>query len=241
MAIRTPPLYLQAGSHSAENDRLGIQGHIGTQGVGDAPGALPQAAGGTCTGDLAVTQTGTPGMSVSVAAGWAWVKGTTSATQGMYQTYNDAATTLTVTTANPTNPRIDRVVLTIRDAAYAGSSNDCILQVIAGTAAASPTAPATPASSLSLATISVAAGATSILNANITDTRTRAAYNDVMVQSAAVGDDSLTLQAITSQTGNLLAIRNASGTLVNGFDSTGSLIAGAGGAGYQDIFLLMGA
>jgi len=241
MPIRTPPLYLQAGSHSAENDRLGIQARVGVQGVGDAPAALPQAAGGASTGDLAVTQSGTPGMSVSVAAGYAWVKGTTSATQGMYQTYNDAATTLTVTTANPTLARIDRVCLTVRDAAYAGSSNDCILQVVAGTAAASPTAPATPASSLSLATISVAAGATSILNANITDTRTRAAEHDAFIQSANVGDDSLTIQAIGSQTGNLLAIRNSSGTLVNGFDSTGALIAGgSGGAGYPDIFLLMG-
>jgi hypothetical protein len=163
MAIRTPPLYLQAGSHSAENDRLGIRGMVGTEGVGAQ------------TAELQVTQSGTPGMSVSVAAGWAWVLGTTSATQGMYSTYNDAAVTLVIGTANATLPRIDKVCLTVRDAAYAGSSNDCLLQVIAGTAAASPTAPATPASSLVLATVAVAAAATSIVNANITDARTRAA------------------------------------------------------------------
>lgn len=163
MAIRTPPLYLQAGSHSAENDRLGIRGMVGTEGVG---------AG---TAELQVTQSGTPGMSVSVAAGWVWVLGTTSATQGMYSSYNDAATTLTITTANATLARIDKVCFTVRDAAYAGASNDCILQVVAGTAAASPVAPATPASSLVLATVAVAAGATSIVNANITDARTRAA------------------------------------------------------------------
>jgi len=162
MTLRTPPLYLQNGVHTAENDRLGIQGMVGTQGVG---------AG---TGELAVTQSGTPGMSVQVAAGWAWILGTTTATQGMYYTYNDAAVTLTVTTANATNPRIDKVCLTVRDAAYAGSSNDCILQVVAGTPAASPSAPATPATSIVLATIAVAAGATSITNANITDARTRA-------------------------------------------------------------------
>jgi hypothetical protein len=165
MAMRTPPLYLQAGSHSAENDRLGLEGLVGTEGVG---------AGAT---EMLVTQSGTPAMTVSVAAGWAWVHGTTSATQGIYSTYNDAATTLTVTAANPTNPRIDKVCVTVRDAAYAGSSNDVILQVVAGTPAASPSAPATPASSLVLATISVAAGATTITNANITDTRTRAALS----------------------------------------------------------------
>ena len=165
MAMRTPPLYLQAGSHSAENDRLGLYGLVGTQGVG---------AG---TGEMAVAQSGTPGMSVVVAAGWAWVLGTTTATQGMYSTYNDAAVTLAIATAPSVNTRIDRVCLTIRDAAYSGASNDVILQVITGTAAASPVAPALPASSLSLATVLVGTNVTSILNANITDGRTRAALS----------------------------------------------------------------
>ena len=162
MAMRTPPSWLQAGSHTAENDRLNTQGLVNTAGV---------SAG---TNDLLVTQSGTPAMTVSVAAGWGWVLGTTTSTQGMYSTYNDAATTLTVTTANPTNPRIDIVCMSVRDAAYTGASNDVILQVVAGTAAASPTVPATPASSIVLAQIAVAAGATSIVNANITDVRTRA-------------------------------------------------------------------
>ena len=163
MALRTPPLYHQAGSHSAENDRLGIRGMVGTEGVGAQ------------TGELQVTQSGTPGMSVSVAEGWAWILGTTSATQGMYSAYNDAAVTLIISTASATLPRIDKVCLTVRDSAYAGASNDCILQVITGTAAASPAAPTTPATSLVLATVAVAAAATSIVNANITDARTRAA------------------------------------------------------------------
>jgi hypothetical protein len=90
---------------------------------------------------------------------------------GVYQFFNDAATQLTVTTANPSNPRIDRVVVTILDAYYSGSSNTVTFQVIAGTPAGSPTAPSTPQNSISLATIAVAAGATSITNANITDTR----------------------------------------------------------------------
>lgn len=162
MAIRTPPLYLQGGTHTAENDRLGITGMVTAEGCG--PG----------TTELQVTQSGTPAMTVSVAAGHGWVNGTTSTTQGTYKTYNDAAVTLTIATANATLPRIDKVCLTIRDAAYAGASNDCILQVITGTAAASPTAPATPASSLVLATVAVAAAATTIVNANITDARSRA-------------------------------------------------------------------
>jgi hypothetical protein len=162
MALRTPPLYLQAGSHSAENDRLGLYGLVGTQGVG-------------ATTQLVVSQSATPAMSVSVAAGWAWILGTTSSTQGMYSLYNDAAVTLTIATAPSSNTRIDLVCLTVRDAAYAGASNDCILQVVTGTAAASPVAPTLPASSLSLATVLVGTSVSTITNANITDTRAFAA------------------------------------------------------------------
>jgi len=120
---------------------------------------------------LQVTQSAVPGMSVSIASGYAAIVGTTQANMGVYTAYNDAAATATITTANPSNPRIDRVCLTVSDAYYTGALNTVAINVVAGTAAASPTAPATPANSISLATIAVAAGATSILNANITDTR----------------------------------------------------------------------
>lgn len=158
MALRTPPSWLQNGSHPAENDRLSMQAIIASSGI----------IGST---SLAVTQAATPAMAVQVAAGWGAVVGDYTANMGVYQFYNDAATQLTVTTANPSNPRIDRVVVTILDAYYTGSSNTVTFQVIAGTPAGSPTAPATPQNSISLATIAVAAGATSITNANITDTR----------------------------------------------------------------------
>jgi hypothetical protein len=161
MALRTPPLYLQSGAHTAENDRLGLYGLVSTPGVGP----LTQ---------LNVSQSGTPAMTVSVAAGWAWVLGSAT-NQGIYSVYNDAATTLTITTAPSVNTRIDLVCVTVRDSAYSGSSNDVILQVVAGTAAASPVAPALPTSSLSLATILVGTSVTTIVNANITDTRAYAA------------------------------------------------------------------
>lgn len=177
MALRNPPLYLQAGSHTAENDRLGMQGLVSTAGVR------------SLVNDFQVTQSATPGMSVSVAAGWAWILGTTSSTQGTYSVYNDAAVTLTVSTADATNPRIDKVCVSIRDSAYAGSSNDVILQVVTGTPAASPTAPATPASSMVLATIAVAAGVTSIVNANITDARSKAQMSLAGTGATGGGND----------------------------------------------------
>jgi hypothetical protein len=110
-------------------------------------------------------------MSVRVASGWAAIVGTTQANMGTYVGYNDDTVVLGVTTADPTNPRIDRVCMTVNDAYYTGSLNNVVLQVVAGTPAGSPVAPATPANSISLATVAIAAGATALTTANITDTR----------------------------------------------------------------------
>jgi len=164
MTLRTPPSWLQNGSHPAENDRLSMQAIYATSGI-------------IASASLAVTQAATPAMAVQVASGWGAIVGSFTTNMGAYQFYNDAATQLTVTTANPSNPRIDRVVVTIQDAYYTGASNTVTFQVIAGTPAGSPVAPATPVDSLSLATIAVAAGATSITNANITDTRVNITTN----------------------------------------------------------------
>ena len=158
MAIRTPPSWLQNGSHPAENDRLGTQALWATTGIINST-------------SLAVTQNSPTGLSVLVASGWAAIVGTTQSNMGTYTTYNDATTVLSITTANPTNPRIDLVCATVRDAYYTGAYNDVILQVVAGTPAGSPVAPALPANSISLATVAVGAGATAITTANITDTR----------------------------------------------------------------------
>jgi len=158
MAIRTPPSWLQNGSHPAENDRLGTQALWATTGIINSS-------------SLAVAQNSPTGLSVLVASGWAAIVGTTQSNMGTYTIYNDATTVLSITTADPTNPRIDLVCATVRDAYYTGAFNDVILQVVAGTPAGSPVAPALPANSISLATVAVGAGATAITNANITDTR----------------------------------------------------------------------
>jgi hypothetical protein len=161
MALRTPPSWLQQGSHPAENDRLSMQM------IFDADGIIG-------TGSMAVTANGTPNMSVNVAPGWAAILGDFQANQGVYTAYNDAITNLTITTANSSNPRIDRVVITVNDAYYSGLLNNVTYTVIAGTPAASPTAPAVPTNSFSLATVLVATGTTTITSGAITDTRVTA-------------------------------------------------------------------
>ena len=178
MTLRTPPSWLQNGSHPAENDRLTMQ-------------ALWASTGIIGSSSVAVTPNSPAGMSVRVASGWAAIVGTTQANMGVYTVYNDATQVLTVTTADPTNPRIDRVVITVQDAYYTGAFNDVIFQVLAGTPAGSPVAPATPANSISLATIAVGAGVTQINTGDITDTRVEVTTN------LAVGD----ITGVTAGTG----------------------------------------
>jgi hypothetical protein len=158
MTLRTPPSWLQNGSHPAENDRLTTQALWATTGI-------------IKNDSLAVTQNTPAGLSVLVSSGWAAIVGTTQANMGTYVGFNDGTVTLSVNTADPTNPRIDLVCMTVNDAYYTGSLNNVILQVVAGTPAGSPVAPTLPANSISLATVAVGAGATALTNANITDTR----------------------------------------------------------------------
>lgn len=121
--------------------------------------------------ELAVTQTGSPSMGVLVDTGMACIPGTESATQGGYYVVNDAQVTLSVTAAHGSLARIDIVVINVRDSFYSGVNNDVQLQVVAGTPASSPVAPAAPNNAIILAQIAVGAGVTSITNANITDVR----------------------------------------------------------------------
>jgi hypothetical protein len=152
-------------------------------------------------------------MSVSVAAGHALVEGTQTASQGLYIIYNDAATTVAVTTASPTLPRIDRLCLTVQDAFYGGTANNqVILQVIAGTPNASPVAPAEPANSLTLATLAVAANQTTIVDGNITDLRTTAQLSENAFTAAATAANTLTVNGIAGQTGKALKINDSTGT-----------------------------
>ena len=102
------------------------------------------------------------GLAVSVAAGSAWING--------YRYENTDALNLSLTTANGSNPRIDRIVVRL-----SMISRSILLAVIAGTPAASPSAPALTRTSdvyeLSIADVLVPAAATSIAANNITDTR----------------------------------------------------------------------
>jgi hypothetical protein len=179
MTLRTPPSWLQNGSHPAENDRLTTQALWATTGIIKST-------------SLAVTPNSPVGMSVIVASGWAAIVGTTQSNMGTYVGYNDAPTVVAITTANPTNPRIDLLCMTVNDAYYTGAQNNVVFQVVVGTPASSPVVPSTPANSIALAEIDVAAGALSITSGDITDLRVLVTTNipesgDITAVTAGTG------------------------------------------------------
>lgn len=102
------------------------------------------------------------GLAVSVAAGSAWING--------YRYENTDALNMPLTTANGSNPRIDRVVVRLSKV-----SRSIQLAVVASTPAATPVAPALTRTSdvyeLGIADVLIPAAATSIAANNITDTR----------------------------------------------------------------------
>lgn len=110
---------------------------------------------------LAVSADGVS-LAVSVASGGAWVEG--------FYFDNDAAASLTVTTAHATLPRIDTVAVRLDRTA-----NTATLVVIAGTAAASPVAPTLSVTDtlyeMPLANVAVGAAVGVISSGNLTDRR----------------------------------------------------------------------
>lgn len=178
MAVISPASYLQAGSYTAAMDRRLLM-----SGFDARPGVVPRTA--TLT-DLKVSQRGAgANMSVDVAEGSVVVMGTEATYQGMYYGENQGTLNVVVTAANATNPRRDLIVARVSDAQYSGAANTFTIEIVTGTAAASPVDPTVPANCQVLARVAVAANASSITNANITDLRT--AYTAV-TGSAVIGN-----------------------------------------------------
>ena len=115
--------------------------------------------------DFPVTAAG--GLTVTVGAGRGWVH--PSRFTG-YSITKREADTLTLPLADPSLPRIDRIIMRYDAGARAAS-----LQVLQGTASSTPTAPAISRTELiydlCLAEITRPAGSTSITTGQITDTR----------------------------------------------------------------------
>lgn len=134
--------------------------------------------------DLKVTQNSPLGMSVLVATGDFRID---TSSGYAYTGWNTTSTVVTITTADPANPRITSIVLYIDKAATTSASpanNPGIPKFMAvnGTAASVPTAPngATVQSAVGsgnpymvLANVTIPAAGTQATNANISDQRVR--------------------------------------------------------------------
>ena len=212
MALHNPPSWLQNGVHPAENDRLTTQALWATTGI-IAPASLE------------VTANAPANMSVNVASGWGAIVGDYQPNMGTYVFFNDATVNLPIAVADPTYARIDRVVVSVEDSYYVGVNDDVIFQVLQGTPAASPVAPAVPADSMSLATVLVGAGVGTIPSNKITDTRVSVTTN------LPIGDITSVI-AGTGLTGGgtggavTLSIDSSATITANGFTATNDLSAG---------------
>lgn len=169
MTVINPPGYMQnLSTHTAQVDRIAAIG----SGMAPSGAGLTWRGGVRGAADMKVAAQGSPNMTVAVAAGLAFVLGTQNAFQGLYTVPNDASVNVTITAAHATLVRWDLIVVRVQDQFYSGASNTATIEVVTGTASASPTDPALPANSLVIGRVRVAAAATSITNAMIDDIRT---------------------------------------------------------------------
>jgi hypothetical protein len=229
-------------------------------GVGSSPGydaidlrRMIQAASGfqegvyDSTGWKVSEAGGGANMTVVIDAnvGIARVNGESVSNQGPYFVApHSADITLDVATANATNPRIDTVVLHVRDNTHdASGSNDARVRILSGTATSGATldnrtgAAALPSNAILLADVLVPAADTTISNAQIRDRRAwaRGAYRRIVrnanaaagvdyttVSTSAVLIDSTNLQPRIECSGNLLKL-TLSGSLTN-TGASGSIV-----------------
>lgn len=113
-----------------------------------------------------VSQSDIASMSLKVKQGTAKIKGVSIV--------SDAQETVNISTNSSSYPRYDLVVLEVNNTTYVAS-----LKVLQGTPASEPQVPDIASNQLALAKISIAAGATSILDSNIVDVRNAFNYNSL--------------------------------------------------------------
>lgn len=126
------------------------------------------------TGALKVAQRAAgANFSVDVAAGAAVISGDDVASQGMYLVESTATENLVTPSPPGAGTRTHRVVARVKDKLHDGAwtTYEWTLEVLEDTGTGTP---AVPDSAISLATVSIASGQVSVLDANITDTRANA-------------------------------------------------------------------
>jgi len=134
--------------------------------------------------DYEVTQADTPGKKVTVAGGVGYVlnadySATSLSEQRYWRAKMGGDTDVTITDNISGNPRIDIICIKVDPTATPDDEGNNVAELIAveGTPAVSPTAPAVPDNHLKLAEVAVSNGFSSIVDADITDSRTNVYLN----------------------------------------------------------------
>lgn len=135
------------------------------------PGCFPGPADNGTEIPSCFAQAAAGGLSVSMRAGGAVIERGTLV--GPYIVVSESVATVTLATADATNPRIDRVDLQVLDGILGdnGGVSQTAFVVTTGTAAGSPVAPAAPANSIPITQIHLPANTTTITAGMIFDVR----------------------------------------------------------------------
>lgn len=164
-------------------------------------------ASGIVTG-LSVTQQASPTSTVLVAAGKAIVQATGSGLTGAYHAWNDASMSSPTIDPTTTNGRKDRLILRVTSGVPA-------LEVVKGTAAASPAEPTiTGDNYLELALITLPSSTSNVTNAMLTDRRAWASTAGSIVTCTSSTRPTVTRPgaALFETDKNWLVVRNAADT-----------------------------
>jgi hypothetical protein len=135
------------------------------------PGILGASAPAASAIPSAMQLSVNAGLTMNVAAGAAVVERGTLV--GPYRVDSTTVATVTLGTADATNPRIDRVDLRVLDGALGDNGGVSLTQFIVtqGTASGSPAVPTAPTNSIPLGQVLLPAGTVTITTGMITDTR----------------------------------------------------------------------
>ena len=179
MALINPPMWMQAGSYPARNDRLALTALLSYPGFAADEATPMRIRQGVKPSyqqqQLKVRAAPTPNMSVIVSAGFAFVDQHDAGGQGTYICANDGDVTLTVQPAGGAGQyRKDTVVASVYDGEYAGSANEWRLEVIQGPYASSAGTTqrgSLPNNAQILADLSIGPSQTAVAAGNIADVR----------------------------------------------------------------------
>lgn len=186
MAVTNPPAYMDQDTYAAQFDRR----WLGYDFLEDSTGtSIRTAFGGiVTTGDLLVSQNGTPNMTVNVAAGVCYIRGTSISTQGIYRCIASSTTNLAIAAAHATLERWDLVVGRIYDNTHDGSGfHKWELEVVTGTPSGSPSEPSLPASSFKIARVTVPAADTAITDSQITNSASVLNFRPAVTELSILG------------------------------------------------------